>query len=48
MDIQEKMDKLIHREETWWTQRAKIYLLSEGDKNTKFYHQKANQRRNEN
>lgn len=45
-EIQTKIDSLLHQEEIWWAQRAKIHWLKEGDRNTKFFHQKATERRN--
>lgn len=41
-----RIDILLHHEEIWQAQRAKIHWLIEGDKNTKFFHQKATQRKN--
>lgn len=43
-----KIDSLLQQEEVWWAQWAIIHWLKEGDKNTKFFHQKATQRRNHN
>lgn len=38
----------LKKEEIWWSQRAKIQWLQHGDLNTKYFHQKANQRRRKN
>ena len=42
------MDKLLKREEIYWVQRSRISWLKHGDKNTKFFHSKATQRRKKN
>ncbi|XP_050890221.1 uncharacterized protein LOC127095593 [Lathyrus oleraceus] len=47
-EIQYKIDKVIHHKEIWWAQRVIIHSLRDGDRNTKFFHQKANQMRSQN
>jgi hypothetical protein len=46
--VEERIAELGYREEIMWRQRARIQWLAEGDKNTKFFHQKANMRRKKN
>jgi exonuclease III len=43
--LETKMDELIHKEEIWWAQRAKSNWLNHGDKNSKYFHYKASQRK---
>ncbi|KAL2939352.1 hypothetical protein RDABS01_000184, partial [Bienertia sinuspersici] len=43
-----KMDELEHREELYWKQQSRKLWLKDGDKNTRFFHAKANQRRDRN
>ena len=37
----EAMDEMLYREEMMWLQRSRISWLREGDRNTRFFHQKA-------
>ncbi|KAL0006060.1 hypothetical protein SO802_013621 [Lithocarpus litseifolius] len=42
------MDELLQKQEIYWAQRSIISWLKHGDKNTKFFHSKATQRRRKN
>jgi phenylalanyl-tRNA synthetase alpha subunit len=46
--MEKELDGLLEKEEMWWSQRAKTLWISHGDKNTKFFHQKANHCRRKN
>jgi hypothetical protein len=46
--VEERIAELGFREEIMWRQRARVQWLAEGDKNTKFFHHKANYRRKKN
>jgi hypothetical protein len=45
---EQELDDTLKLEELWWAQRAKVNWLTHGDKNSKFFHYKANQRRRKN
>lgn len=40
-----KLGVLLLKEEDYWRQRAKVYWLQEGDRNTNFFHAMASQRK---
>jgi hypothetical protein len=46
--LETNLDNLLKHEETWWAQRAKANWLQQGDKNSKFFHLKATQRKRKN
>jgi hypothetical protein len=45
---EQELDNLLESEELWWSQRSRVLWLQHGDKNTKFFHQKASHRRQRN
>ncbi|XP_075665614.1 uncharacterized protein LOC142635316 [Castanea sativa] len=45
LSLSKRMDELLQKQEIYWAQRSKINWLKHGDKNTKFFHAKATQRR---
>ena len=48
LELSKKMDELLQKQEIFWAQRSRINWLKHGNKNTKFFHAKATQRRNKN
>ncbi|XP_030970470.1 uncharacterized protein LOC115990838 [Quercus lobata] len=46
--LRKEINKLLDDEEIYWGQRAKAHWLKEGNKNTKFFHAQASERRKQN
>ena len=43
-----ELDEWLRRQEIYWAQRSRVNWIKHGDKNTKFFHLKASQRRQRN
>lgn len=48
LEAKEKLNEILKQEEDYWRQRAKIFLLQDGDTNTKFFHAMATTRKKNN
>ena len=46
--VKEEINSMLYNEELHWRQRSRSIWLRAGDKNTKFFHQRASQRRRKN
>ena len=46
--LRKEINDLLDSEETIWRQRSKVHWYKEGDKNTKFFHARASERRKKN
>lgn len=46
--LMSQLDSLLSREEAFWKQRSKVSWLKEGDRNTRFFHQRASNRKQRN
>ncbi|XP_073025066.1 uncharacterized protein [Primulina eburnea] len=47
-ELEEEIEDLASKEEMYWRQRSRISWLKDGDRNTKFFHSKASNRRIQN
>ena len=48
LNLSKKLDELLQKQEIYWAQRSRINWMKHGDRNTKFFHAKASQRRRKN
>ena len=47
-NLRRELNELLEDEELYWGQRAKAHWLKEGDRNTKFFHTHASEKRKQN
>jgi DNA repair exonuclease SbcCD ATPase subunit len=48
INVVKRLVELYEREEVMWRQRSRVQWLAKGDKNTRFFHLRANQRKKRN
>ena len=48
LHVSKQLDDLLLKQEIFWRQRSQMSWLKHGDRNTKFFHSKASQRRRQN
>jgi hypothetical protein len=48
LHTKKELDELLYREEMMWLQRSRITWLKEGDRNTKYFHRKAESKKEHN
>ena len=46
--MKKEINELLDGEEVWWQQRSRVQWLGEGDRNTKYFHNHASERRRKN
>ncbi|KAK9950614.1 hypothetical protein M0R45_006095 [Rubus argutus] len=46
--LEGRLNELLHQEQTFWKQRAKVFWLTDDDLNTKFFHRSASNRKKKN